>query len=103
MMIARWHIDARFGRKQAAIELMKGWWRDIAPQIGWSQEQSRILTGAVGAKESAIEIEVEITDLASLNEALARLEHVNGQAEWAEQLEPHIVSGTSVWAVHRVV
>jgi len=102
MMIARWHIDARFGHKQAVIDLMRQWWREIAPQIGWTVDQVRILTGALGAKESAIEVEVILTDLAALNAAWARLAEASGQAEWAEALEPHIVSGTPAWTVHRV-
>lgn len=103
MMIARWHIHARFGHKQATIELMRRWWREIAPQIGWSAEQVRILSGALGAKESAIEVEVTLADLTALNAAWARLSEAKGQAEWAEALEPHIVSGTPEWTVHRVV
>lgn len=29
MIIARWHIDARFGHKQAVIDSLKTWSRDI--------------------------------------------------------------------------
>lgn len=103
MMIARWQIQARFGHKQAAIDLMREWWRDIAPQIGWSPDQVRILSGAVGAKEAAIEVEVEVADLAALHRAWAKLARARGQEAWAQALEPHIVSGTPRWTVHRVV
>lgn len=103
MMIARWQIQARFGHKQAAIDLMRRWWREIAPQIGWSPDQARILTAAVGAAEAAIEVEVAVADLAALNDAWARLARAQGREAWAEALEPHIVSGTPRWTVHRVV
>jgi len=103
MMIARWRIHSRFGHKQAAIDLMRQWWREIAPQIGWTPDQVRILSGALGAKESAIEVEVALPDLAALSAAWSRLAEARGQAEWAEALEPHIVSGTPDWTVHRVV
>ncbi len=103
MMIARWHVHARFGHKQAAIELMRRWWREIAPQIGWSTGQLRILTGAVGENESAIDVEVELADLAALNEAWTLLAQAKGQEDWARDLEPHIVSGTPRWTVHRIV
>jgi len=103
MMIARWHIDARFGHKQAALALMRRWWREIAPQIGWSADQVRIASGAVGAKESDIEVEVAIADLAALDDAWTRLAEAEGQEAWAAELESHIVSGTPRWTVHRVV
>lgn len=103
MMIARWQIQARFGHKEAAIELMHRWWRDIAPQIGWTRDQVRILTGAVGERESSIDVEVRVADLADLNDAWERLAQAEGQAAWTQDLEPHIVSGTARWTVHRVV
>lgn len=103
MIIARWRVHARFGHKQAAIDLMHRWWREIAPQIGWSTDQVRLLVGAVGEKESAIDVEIQLDDLASLNDAWDRLAQAEGQGAWAEDLEPHIVSGTSKWTIHRVV
>lgn len=103
MMIARWNIDARFGHKQAAIDLMHRWWREIAPQIGWTSDRARIVTGSVGAPESTIEVEVEIADLAELNDAWSRLAEASGQTAWADALEPHIIPGTARWTVYRRV
>ena len=51
----------------------------FAPQAGWSADKARILTGSVGAQEA--EIEVEISDLAELNEAWSRLPQANGQEQ----------------------
>lgn len=103
MMIARWRVQARFGRKQAVLDLMRRWWREIAPQIGWGSGQVRILTGALGTPESVIDVEVAIDDLAALNDAWARLADAEGQSQWAAELEPHIVSGTPAWSVRRIV
>lgn len=103
MMIARWQVQARFGHKQDAVALMRRWWLEIAPQIGWAQDQVRILTGALGERESAIDVEVQVTDLAALNDAWNRLASAEGQERWAAELEPHIVSGTPRWTVHRVL
>jgi len=103
MIIARWTIDARFGHKQAALELMSRWWRDIAPQIGWSADQARILTGSLGAPESTIQVEVALADLGALHRGWTGLGRASGQEAWAEALEPHIVSGTARWEVYRVV
>jgi hypothetical protein len=50
MMIARWQIDARFGHKQTVIDMLRTWAKDIAPQIGWTPEKGRMLTGSIGAR-----------------------------------------------------
>jgi hypothetical protein len=103
MMIARWQIEVRFGHKQAALELMRQWWREIAPQVGWHREQARVLSGSLGARESTVEIEITIADLTALESAWTRLADAKGQAEWSAALEPHVVSGTPRWLVYRVV
>lgn len=102
MMIARWQIEVRFGHKQAALELMRQWWREIAPQVGWGKDQARILSGSLGARESTIEVEIAIADLAELDTAWAKLAEAKGQADWSAALEPHVVSGTPRWLVYRV-
>jgi hypothetical protein len=52
MMIARWQIDARFGHKQTVIDMLRNWAQSIAPQIGWTAEKGRMLTGSIGARHS---------------------------------------------------
>ena len=34
MIIARWHIEARFGHKQTVIDSLKKWCDDIGTEIG---------------------------------------------------------------------
>lgn len=103
MMIARWTIEARFGHKTAAIDLMKRWWREIAPAIGWSAAQARIATGSLGAPESTIEVEIAVEGLSDIETAWARLGNLPAQGRWADELEPLIVSGTARWSVYRPV
>ncbi len=103
MMIARWHIDARFGHKQTAIDLIKTWGREIAVQIGWTSDKLRILSGSVGALESTIEVNVLVNDLADLNAAWTKLGAIPAHKDWSTQLEPYIVSGTPRWEIFRVV
>src|ERR1051325_5433262 len=103
MMIARWHIDARFGHKQTVIDSLKKWGADIGSQIGWTPDQVRIVTGSAGALESPVEIEVEISDLAELNAAWTKLGTLKAHQSWSKEIEPHIVSGTPHWQVFRVV
>lgn len=103
MMVARWHVDARFGHKQAVLAMMARWWRDIAPQVGWNVLQARMLSGSLGEAESAVQVEVEIADLAALDSAWSRLANVPEQARWSAELEPLVISGSSRWTIYRKV
>ncbi len=103
MMIARWHIDARFGHKQAVIDAVQNWCRDIGEQIGWSADKLRITTGSIGALESTVELEVQVRDLAELDASWAKLGTIEGHKQWSKALEPNVVSATTRWDVFRVV
>lgn len=103
MMIARWHIDARFGHKQTVIDSLKKWGAEIGSQIGWTSDKVRIATGSVGALESTVEIEVSISDLAELDAAWAKLGTIEARKKWTKEVEPYIVSGTTHWQVYRIV
>ncbi len=103
MMIARWHIDARFGHRQTVIDSMKTWSRDIAGQIGWTKDKLRIASGSIGALESTIEVDVLVQDLSELNASWNKLGSIPAHKEWSKQIEPHIVSGTPRWEVFRIV
>ena len=103
MMIARWHIDARFGYKQKVIEALQAWNNDIGKQIGWTPDKLRITTGSVGAAESTVEVEVRIRDLAELSEAWDKLGAIAAHKQWSMDLEPNVVSGSTRWEVLRVV
>jgi len=103
MIIARWIVEARFGHKQEAIGLMRLWWREIAPQIGWSSDQVRLLSASIGTSEAAIEVEIALGTLADLDTGWSKLASLDAQLEWAKELERHVVSGSPRWIVHRVV
>ncbi|HEU0200427.1 MAG TPA: hypothetical protein VFR86_08330 [Burkholderiaceae bacterium] len=103
MMIARWHIDARFGHKQAVIDAMNKWAKEIAPQIGWSADKLRMCTGSIGARESTVESEVVIQDLKELDTAWSKLATIEAHKRWSKDLEPYVVSGTPRWEVFRVL
>jgi len=103
MIIARWHIDARFGHKQTVTDSLKAWSRDIASQIGWTDQKIRISTGSIGALESTVEVDVVLQDLAELNESWNKLGSIAAHKEWSKQIEPYIVSGTPRWEVLRIV
>ena len=103
MIIARWHIDARFGHKQVAVDLLKRWCEEIASQIGWTEDNLRIATGSIVALESTIELEAKVEDLKELNEAFSKLGTIEAHAAWSKEIEPYIVSGTPHWQIYRVV
>jgi hypothetical protein len=102
-MIARWHIDARFGHKQAVIDSMKTWAKDIAVQIGWTKDKLRIATGSIGALESTVEVDVLVQDLSELNASWNKLGSIPAHKEWSKKIEPNIVSGTPRWEIFRIV
>jgi len=103
MIIARWHIDARFGQKPAVVELLQTWCRDIASQIGWSADKLRLVTGSVGALESTVELEVTLRDLAELDAAWTKLGTIAAHKKWSKDIEPSIVSGTPRWEIYRLL
>jgi hypothetical protein len=103
MMIARWHIHAKFGHKPEVINSLQQWFEQIGSQIGWSGNKVRILTGSVGAKESEIISEVEISGLTELDESWNKLGEIDAHKAWSVELEPHIVSGSQYWDIMRVV
>lgn len=103
MMIARWSIEAKFGHKPEVVAEMQRWLRDIGAQVGWTAERVRLLNGSIGAKESTIQSEIEIADLAELDAAWSKLGTLEAHAAWSKALEPHVVSGTQRWEIFRVI
>jgi hypothetical protein len=103
MMIARWHIEARFGHKQTVIEMLKRWNEEIGVQVGWTAGKVRVLTGSVGALESTVQSEVEIENLADLGRAWEQLGAIEAHNQWSKDIEPYIVSGTPHWQIFRVL
>ena len=103
MMVARWSIDAKFGYKQDALDLMQHWLRDIGPQAGFAADRTRLLTGSIGALEATIQSEHLIEDLAELNRSWDKLAAIPEHKQWSKQLEPLVVSGTSRWEIYRLL
>ena len=103
MMIARWSIDAKFGYKQNVIDAMQKWAREIAPQIGWTADKMRLLTGSIGALEATMQSEVVIRDLAELHQSWEKLATIEGHKQFSKDIEPYVVSGTNRWEIYRVL
>ena len=83
-VVARWTAHARFGHKREALACVQDWLEDIASGAGaGSRYEMRVVTGAVGALESLIEVELEmpggLAELQTFFGALPREE----QASWS--------------------
>jgi len=103
VIVARWSIDAKFGYKQNVIDLMQRWLREIGSQVGFGADNSRLLTGSIGALEATVQTEHLLKDLGELNQAWDKLATIAAHKQWSKDLEPHVVSGTSRWEIFRVL
>lgn len=103
MFSARWQIDAKFGHKQTALELMRKWEREIGSQVGIADLGFQIMTGSIGAREATIESHHQVKSLAQLEEFFAKIAKIEAHAKWGKELEPYVVSGTSQWQIFRIV
>ena len=101
MIVARWQIDARFGHKAEVITSLKRWLEEVGSQIGWKPDNTRLLTGSVGAPESTVITEVELKNLAELDKAWDKLATLEAHKQWSRTLEPLIVSGSHRWEILR--
>ena len=94
----------RAARRHAdVIDLMQRWLREIAPQVGFSAENTRLLTGSIGALEATIQTEHLVKDLGELDRAWEKLAAIPAHKQWGKDLEPHVVSGTNRWEIYRVL
>ncbi len=103
MFVARWQIDARFGHKQAVIDLMRRWEREIGQLAGLAETEMEMLTGSIGAREATVENNVRVASLTELDGFFAKLGDIPDHARWGSDMEPHVVSGSSRWTVLRVL
>jgi hypothetical protein len=103
MFSARWQIDAKFGNKQAVLDLLKTWEREIGSQVGVAELEFQVMTGSIGAREATIETHHKVESLARLEAFFAELGKIDAHARWGKEMEPYVVSGTSLWNIFRVV
>ena len=84
MMIARWTCEAKFGRKGEALALLNEWNEQIGAQTDLDMTKSRTLTGSVGDKESVIQNEIDIENLAELDAFFDKIASIEMHAEWGK-------------------
>ncbi|MDX8532880.1 hypothetical protein RFM41_12765 [Mesorhizobium sp. VK25A] len=103
MFSARWQIDAKFGHKQNVLEMMRKWEREIGSQVGLANFKFQIMTGSIGAREATVESHMQVESLAQLEEFFAKIGKIDAHAKWGKDMEPYVVSGTSLWQIFRIV
>jgi hypothetical protein len=103
MLIARWQIDARFGHKDKVLELVHGWERSIGPKVGLDKMKTQLSTGSIGAREATVEMNHSVASLAELEQLFEKLGKQEAHKKWGQDMEPHVVSGSSHWQIFRVL
>jgi hypothetical protein len=103
MFVARWQIDARFGHKQDVIDLVHRWLRDVGSKAGTDKMDVKVLTGSVGAREATIEVDHSIESLAELEQFFVAIGKNEAHKKWGKELEAHVVSGSAIWTIYRVL
>jgi hypothetical protein len=103
MFSARWQIDAKFGHKQTVLDMMRKWEREIGSQVGIADLKFQMMTGSIGAREATVESHQQVQSLAQLEELFAKIAKIDAHAKWGKEMEPYVVSGTSLWQIFRIV
>lgn len=103
MFVARWQIDAKFGHKQAVIDGLKQWEKDVGRAAGTGDMDVKIMTGSIGAREATVEVHHSVESLAQLESFFQALGKNDAHAKWSKGMEEHVVSGTAFWQILRVV
>jgi len=100
MIIARWHITARFGQKGKVIKGLHAWVNDIGSHAGFSP--GRIISGRIGAKENLVEWETEYETIAALENCWSNFgkmpEIAEKHKQWSIEQEP-FMQGATHWEI----
>ena len=103
MFVARWQIDARFGHKQTVIDLLRKWEREVGAKAGTDKMDFKILAGSIGAREATVEANHSVESLTQLEQFFTAIGNNDAHRQWGRDLEPHVVSGSSLWNIYRAL
>lgn len=95
-------LDARYGYKQEATLLLIEWVQTVGADAGVGPSNARISTGALGAPESRLELEVSFDSMSDWEAFLARIPAQQHRA-WSQRVQGMVVDGSPKWEVFRVV
>eukprot|EP00798_Chlamydomonas_sp_ICE-L_P030575 gene30575-35593_t len=101
-VLARWTFDARYGHKAEATSLLQDWVKDVGSKAGLSTSNTRLSSGAIGAPEARLEMEVELVSTAEWEQFIASIPSREHKA-WSQRAQGIIIDGSPRWEVfHRV-
>ncbi|KAI8473859.1 MAG: hypothetical protein J3K34DRAFT_391529 [Monoraphidium minutum] len=85
-----------------ATALLVEWVQTVGAAAGIPAGASRVSTGALGAPESRLELEVSFDSMADWEAFLARVPAAQHRA-WSQRVQGMVVDGSTKWEVFRVV
>lgn len=98
---ARWTVDSKYGHKADALAMLGEWIHTVGIAAGLDPAKVSLHTGALGARESAIELTVDQFDgVASLDAFFAAIPHASHRA-WGSRFAEHVVDGSPRWEIFR--
>ncbi len=100
MFVARWHFTAQFGKVDDVLSILRKWEIDVGERVGWKSSNVTVVTGSIGASNSAIEFQVRMDNLADFEAAWTDMEKNPHHHEYMKQLGTVIVSGSNHWTIH---
>ncbi|KAF5832784.1 hypothetical protein DUNSADRAFT_11219 [Dunaliella salina] len=99
---ARWCLDCKFGRKAEGTALLQEWVRDVGFPAGLSTSNTRLSSGAIGAPESRLELEVTFPSVSEWERFLGSVS-AKGHKAWSQRIQSMVVDGSPAWHVYRSV
>ncbi|MER9128791.1 hypothetical protein [Mesorhizobium sp. M0768] len=81
---------------------MKKWEREIGSQAGLDDLKFQIMTGSIDAGSDG-RVTSPGRKPRQLEAFFARIGKIAAHAKWGKEMEPYVVSGTSLWNIYRIV
>ena len=103
MLIARWIVNVRFGKKDAFIKRIQQWYDEVGDKVGLNRNSLRVVTGSIGAAESRFEFDHTIESLGALQKMWDEMAKLEAHTKFGQDLGPLIVDGSNHWEVFRSV
>jgi hypothetical protein len=96
------HLPPSYGHKQEATNLVVEWLQTVGAAAGVAPSSARVSTGALGAPESRLELEIAFDSMSDWEAFLARVPAAAHRA-WSQRVQGMVVDGSPKWEVFRVV
>ncbi|KAL3143443.1 hypothetical protein ABBQ38_002260 [Trebouxia sp. C0009 RCD-2024] len=85
-----------------AIALLEEWVQSVGSQAGLTEQNTTIMSGAVGVPESRLELEIEVDSLTQLETFWGQIPPQAHKA-WSQRAQHFLIDGSPKWEVFRKV